>query len=92
MTAILKGSIVSYMAKQTVQAWLGAILREFIKAGSTAAHGTLGAMLVLPEHVNLQHPWVLLQVASTVFGVKGGLAVLDYLSKDPIPLDEETPA
>jgi hypothetical protein len=89
MTVVLKGSIAEHMAKQTVQAWVLALTREFVKAGATAAHATFTAMIMVPDRINIEHQWTLLQFAGVAFFIRGIMGALAFLEKDPVPLDEE---
>ena len=91
MVAILKGSIAETMAKQSVKDWVLGIVREFNKAGATAAHAALAAAVVVNGMDMWDRVLQMMEFALAAFLVKGVTGALEFIAQDPAPLDEEVP-
>lgn len=89
MKVILTGSIAEAMAKQSVRDWFMGILREFNKAGATAAHAALAAAVVMDGMDMWSRVNQMFNFALAAFLIKGVTGALEFIAKDPVPLDEE---
>jgi hypothetical protein len=77
------------MAKQRIEDWGLAVLREFIKAGAVAAHAALAAAVMVEGMDMWERVHAMMNFGAAAFIIKGVTGVMEYLAKDPVPFDSE---